>query len=303
MGQPAAAEPGRCLVIAVAVYSLILTGSFAAGEKDLGDDIKEGLYDDFIRYDANTSTYHIVQPFTWSTSPFDSNDYITLKSYERFNGSDFEIDLGGIDQWIGLLDVGDSVSSFAEAPIIHNVRTVHGSTGEAGAFILRPRSKFAKVYECSNEEGEIGPASFAGGICGEHCGSDGEVLLTKCYTTGEITSTSAGGICGNECGKGGVVNIVSSCSLGDIHGSSAGGVCGAFCGTAGGVVTMLESYSRGEIGDGHDIQNGGGICGGGCGTGGFCFDSWMLHNWNHKRVRGRRHLWGTLWKPRESKHT
>ena len=107
----------------------------------------------------------------------------------------------------GLFDISSSVTTFADAPFIKNLKVkFSGSSTMAyrGGGIVQNEVAFIRVDNCSFLEGTIGNG---GGICGGYCGSKGEVIITNCSSAG-ITSYNGGGICSEHAGSGDKLNGV-----------------------------------------------------------------------------------------------
>ena len=89
-----------------------------------------------LAYYSNSSSYEVTCPFDW---PVDYEHLcITLLKNERFEGNGYEIDIYGFENWHGLFRIAPTdeggPSSLAEAPLIHDVHMVGGTTSEVGGF-------------------------------------------------------------------------------------------------------------------------------------------------------------------------
>ena len=105
---------------------------------------------------------------------------------------------------------------------------------------------------------------LSGGLCGNSAAwNGGEVRIFQSFTKGAIRGRESGGIIGGGAGFRGTVQILQSFAIGNISGRHSGGLLGTRAGRKHGKVTVLDSYSRGNI-----MGNGyvGGICGGLCGS-------------------------------------
>lgn len=82
----------------------------------LRESIVAGDYSDFIVYSQSgdsDGSFHLLRSFAWQQDAGLSNqDYIVLKVNEIFDGHDYEIDLNGIEDWGGLLNVFETIETF-----------------------------------------------------------------------------------------------------------------------------------------------------------------------------------------------
>ena len=248
-----------------------------------------------LTYDDQDKTFSLTCDFDWTDNCV-AADYILLKANEVFNGNGHSVHITGISNWEGLFRIAssnESPSSLDDAPVIYDVHVIVGETSSQGGFIIEAEQKHFIVRNCSSSgviNGVGGPSlRSGGGICGyrctgdiliTHCWSSGEirgpdsggtagrqlgfhdgdrtVTISHCYSTGDIAGGKSGGICGLGAGwsHGGVVyGIIEQCySLGKIQGSHGGGITGGSTASINGHVSIVNCYSRGDI-------SGGGICG------------------------------------------
>eukprot|EP01138_Halocafeteria_seosinensis_P006759 gb/GECG01006912.1/.p1 GENE.gb/GECG01006912.1/~~gb/GECG01006912.1/.p1 ORF type:complete len:567 (+),score=46.11 gb/GECG01006912.1/:1-1701(+) len=224
---------------------------------DLRDSIIAGNETCF-NYDPAKGLFNQTCPtLEWKNSGYGPEDFITLAPYEVFDGgSGHVIDLQGVRHFAGLIRVNtSSVQSFEQAPFIHNVHMQNGLAAEAGGFIVQKFQKFFVIDSCSS----TGIIMWkGGGICGEGCGEEGQIIISNSYTTGDIAGDSSGGITGEAVGySSGLVNITDCYSTGSIGGWGAGGILGHSAAKASGQVFVTRSFSSGHITN----QGGGGIAG------------------------------------------
>lgn len=153
-----------------------------------------------------------------------------------------------------------------------NISTSSG--GIAGSNFANDQTSIVtdcSILECYST-GKIGVSSIslgesAGGIIGSYAGSnnnEGSLLISKCYSTGDIdTNGKAGGVSGNN-----VRNIIveSSYSRGIINKSNSGGIIGLCDGNP--TVVVSNCYSTGTI-----VSEAGGIFGSTVGTANNCYTS------------------------------
>ena len=193
-------------------------------------------------------TFSLMCNFQWNTF-FDDDSFIRLRENEVFNGNDHEIHLTGAEFWDGLFEI-DSTVEWEDAPVIHHLHLRGGQTSEIGGFFVQVAQANFIVDSCSSS-GTI----KGGGICGNGC--SGTILLTNCWSTGDIGGQSSGGIVGSLFGSNsGQVNITNCWSEGDISGLNCGGISGSDTGTRG-FATISKCYAKGRI---NGLQSGG-ICG------------------------------------------
>ena len=245
-----------------------------------------------LHYDQDSSTFNMNCSFTWTGG---TSKCLVLQKNETFEGNGHSIHLDGVTNWEGLFQIAtdeQSPSSLDDAPVIHDVHMIGGETSTKGGFIIQSKQKHFIVKNCSSS-GVIQGLSFVsgGGICGQqcsgdilitHCWSTGEirtraggiagrelgidgdtdntVTISHCYCTGDIVGENSGGICGFRVGHNnkGMVIIKQCYSLGEIRGSGSGGITGATTARDGGHVSIINCYSRGDI---TGPNNAGGICG------------------------------------------
>ena len=215
-----------------------------------------------LHYDHDSSTFSMNCSFVWSD---DTSKCIVLHKHENFEGNGHSIDLNGVINWEGLFRIATSAGSrpslLDDAPVIHDVHTIGGETSSQGGFIIQAEQKHFVVRNCSSSGVIKGAAAGGGGgICGQQC--SGEILITHCWSTGEI-GYSAGGIAGRELGIDGdndsTVAISHCYSTGDLVGQNSGGICGRSTGYNNkGIIIIKQCYSLGKIGG----LSGGGITGG-----------------------------------------
>lgn len=120
------------------------------------------------------------------------------------------------------------------------------------------------IRGCSSSGRITGPS--AGGICGWIAGyANGTVYVEKSHSTGEIAGKYSGGIIGGMRANGmrGGYLLISQCfSSGNVTGDGAGGLTGSHTAMRDGVVEILNSYTTGYV----QSQQGGGICGSAVGS-------------------------------------
>ena len=211
-----------------------------------------------LDYDADISTFSMTCSFAWTSTGIGTSKCIVLQKNEKFEGNGHSIDLNGINNWEGLFRIAtsneNSPSSLDDAPMIHDARMIGGETSGKGGFIIQAEQKHCVVKNCSSSGvirgSAIAPGFGGGGICGHGC--SGDILITHCWSTGEIRYT-AGGIAGKELGIDGntdnTVTISHCYSTGDLVGLHSGGICGHRGGHNNkGILTIQQCYSLGEIG-------------------------------------------------------
>lgn len=214
---------------------------------------------DFVTYNQSTLTFEISFSFSW---PDNDTCFILLKD-EKFEGNGHSINLTAFTNWEGLIGITPTgqdggPSSLEDAPLIRNIHTIGGETSVAGGFIIRANQMHFIVNSCSSSGIIKGEAAWygGGGICGQKC--SGDILISHCWSTGEIKGPNGGGITGLFLGeKHGRVNITHCHSTGDIVGLSAGGITGRNPGSEYGQISITHSYSTGTI----TGSQSGGICG------------------------------------------
>ena len=216
-----------------------------------------------LKYNSTVDTFEVTCPFSWTSI----EDCLVLRKHERFEGNGQAINLTGISNFEGLFQIADKdsegPSSLENAPVINDVHVIGGETSPKGGFIIQAFQKHFIVKSCSSSgviQGQICPPCLGGGgICGQEC--SGDILITHCWSTGEIRGIFAGGIAGQLLGIDGDENnqvTISHCySNGGISGLCSGGICGCKAGNKG-IVTIEQCYSVGEISG----QWSGGITGG-----------------------------------------
>jgi hypothetical protein len=225
---------------------------------DISTAIKAGTYSAYITWNSGTSTYRVVQDFTWSTSSLPQSDpYIALGPNEIFDGAGYAINLTGfIGPWAGLFSTGGT--SITNASIIRNLGILNGTTSidvtsYGNGFLVKIRQRFFKVQNCYST-GAIN--SFGGGIVGGGSGENGECIITNCYSTGQIGGQNSGGITGNRAGSlSGKCYITNCYSTGQMSGFQTGGITGFTTALGGGECIITNCYSTGQISGG----NSGGI--------------------------------------------
>ena len=214
---------------------------------------------DCLEYDADQSVFELRCPFAWT----DNTKCIVLNKNERLEGNGYFIDLNGVSNWEGLVRTAPSdnrgPSSLEDAPVINNVHTMGGESSHRGGFIIQSGQKHFIVKNCSSsgviQGHRCSPCLGGGGICGMLC--SGDILITRCWSSGEIRGYTAGGIAGRHFGsKGddesnaGTATISHCYSTGDIVGAGSSGICGNTAGwgnTA--TITIKQCYSLGKICD------------------------------------------------------
>ena len=250
-----------------------------------------------LDYDPDSSTFRMTCSFAWGTE--DTTKCIVLHKNEVFEGNGHSINLTEVSNyWEGLFQIAtneNGPSSLADAPVIHDVHMIGGETSGKGGFIIQAEQKHFIVKHCSSsgviQGQDSSPHYGGGGICGQKC--SGDILITRCWSTGEMRARaggiagrelgvdssmhntvtishcySTGGILGNLCGgicgfqagynSRGMVIIKQCYSLGEIGGLRSGGITGADPGRENGHVSIINCYSRGDI---TGSTNAGGICG------------------------------------------
>ena len=221
-----------------------------------------------LDYDDQYSIFNMTCSFTWTNT---TKCLILLKN-ETFEGNGHVIDLTGVSEWEGLFQIAGTddggPSSLEDAPVIHHVHMIGGKTSSTGGFIVQSFQSNFVVKNCSSSGVIAGNTTShgSGGICGHRC--SGDILITHCSSSGEIQD-AAGGIAGREFGyRGGENNVViiSHCySTGDILGKYSGGICGHGTGRQNNNMLIIKQcYSEGEI---RGISSGG-IIGGNAGWNG-----------------------------------
>ena len=216
-----------------------------------------------LQYNSVQSTFEMTCSFSWQ----ENNDCIVLRKNERFQGNGHRIDLTGILEWEGLVRIAElsngGPSSLDDAPVIDDVHMVGGVTSPTGGFVIQAFQKHFIVKHCSSSgviQGSFSYFGGGGGICGCQC--SGNILITHCWSSGEILGDDAGGIAGRELGfrgdKDTTVTISHSYSTGVITGLRSGGICGFGSGhDSDGMIIIKQCYSLGEI----DGSKSGGIAG------------------------------------------
>ena len=217
-----------------------------------------------LDYHPESSTFSMTCSFSWT---YNITKCIVLQKNERFEGNGHSISLTGVANWEGLFRIAtndNSPSSLNDAPVIHDIHMIGGETSNQGGFIIQAEQKHFIVKNSSSSgviQGGCHPCKGGGGICGLGC--SGDILITHCWSSGEIRGFSAGGIAGRVLGLDGGENntvTISHCySTGNIVREYSGGICGMGAGyNHKGKVIIEQCYSLGEIGGPHS----GGIMGG-----------------------------------------
>ena len=208
-----------------------------------------------VDYDAAHSVFNMTCSFAWTNS----TKCISLLRDERFEGNGHAVNITGVANWEGLFQIASSgeeaPSSLQDAPYVHDVHMIGGETSATGGFFIRPSQKHFIVDHCSSTgviRGLTDSPTFlgGGGICGQQC--SGSILITQCWSSGEVKGYSAGGITGRELGLGGnqadKVTVSHCHSTGKITGQNSGGICGLGAGrNSSGVTVIKKCYSIGEI--------------------------------------------------------
>ena len=225
-----------------------------------------------LDYDPESSTFSMTCSFSWT---YNITKCIVLQKNERFEGNGHSINLTGVTNWEGLFRIATNESSrpssLRDAPLIHDVHMIGGETSPQGGFVIQSEQQHFIVNSCSSTGVIQGINDYpmyigGGGICGHGC--SGDILITHCWSTGEMHGRSTGGIAGREIGLNGdtdnTVTISHCYSTGDLVGEYSGGICGFRVGHNNkGMVIIKQCYSLGEIG-GHGS---GGITGADAGHG------------------------------------
>ena len=236
---------------------------------DIGPDLRSGKHMknyECLEFHTSSSTFLMSCSVKWSKTENDT--CIILKKNENFDGKGHEIDLEGLNDWDGLIQIADPAdggpTSLGEAPIVRNLHMKGGQTSVRGGFVIYPEQNNFIVDSCSSSgtiEGMTEPPWDAGGgICGHGC--SGAILITDCWSSGTIQGKDAGGIVGGQVGTNGGHVVIQRChSTGDIAGRWSGGIAGWAAGEENGNVSITHSYSTGNL-----VGNQtGGICGWGAG--------------------------------------
>lgn len=220
--------------------------------------VKSGTYSAYITWNAGTSTYNVQQNFVWSAMGAAAGSFIQLLVGETVEGNGYEINLGATTGWIGMFSVsatGMTKSDTSNYPIVRNLGILGGETGTSGGFIMRNSVKFFKIENCYSTGYIIGNAS--GGIAGGNSGIiSGSIIITNCYSTGQIgnsvTGVESGGIVGASVSRDVGDSLITNCfSTGLIAGNSSGGIAGASAGNgieAGvGTCRIIGCFSTGDM--------------------------------------------------------
>lgn len=223
---------------------------------NLANDIKNGMYNNFITWDNLNKRYTVIKNFLWSelglsnTTPYK----IILLSGEIFDGNGKTIDLTGITKWLGL--VGSSATDNINIPIICNLGILNGilDINEAG-FIAGDNCNFIKIHNCYTT-GNI-TRNSCGGIIGSYAGAYGYCEITNCYTTGNFigntilnTCNSSGGIAGSRAGSNNGRCIIRNCyTTGNLTERSidCGGIVGSTASVNNGYCEINNCYTTGNI--------------------------------------------------------
>lgn len=96
--------------------------------------------------------------------------------------------------------------------------------------------------------------SSAGGICGYGFG----IIISNCYSTGDVSASASGSSAGGICGSGSDITIINCYNTSDILASSAGGICGSGSG-----ITINNCYNTGDVSASSYVSYAGGIYGSG----------------------------------------
>ena len=217
-----------------------------------------------LGYDDDNSIFNMNCSFSWN----DPDECIILFAKETFEGNGHSVNLTGISNWDGLFQIADSSnegggpSSLKDAPVIHDVHMIGGSTSYGGGFIIQAEQNHFIVKHCSSS-GVI-HNWLSGGICGDKC--SGDIFITNCWSSGIIRqySQGGGGIVGGAIGSNNnednTVTISHCYSTGPI-GSGGGGICGYDAGRNNqGKIIIRQCYSLGDVGWGrgggdHRVRN------------------------------------------------
>ena len=202
-----------------------------------------------LEYDDDHSLFNMKCSFSWN----EPTECIILRANETFEGNGHTVNLVSISDWHGLFQIADSSneggpSSLEDAPVIHDVHIIGGETSAEGGFIIQSQQKHFIVNHCSSS-GVL--QSGGGGICGLGC--SGDILITHCWSSGEIVGVRAGGIAGSSLGSNNnednTVTISHCYSTGNIVATHTGGICGYAAGynSDGGSIIIKQCYSLGEI--------------------------------------------------------
>ena len=133
----------------------------------------------------------------WERQEYGPTTHISLRADEILDGGGGIIDLGGVENFEGLVTIHSDVSSFSEAPLIRNIHVKNGTTADSRGFIIQhgPIGAFGSQYfvvdSCSST-GDI-VYKLGGGICGSNCGVQGKIYIKNSYSTGRILGKKAGG--------------------------------------------------------------------------------------------------------------
>ena len=206
-----------------------------------------------LDYDPEHSVFEMTCSFSWTNN----TKCITLLKIQKFEGNGHAINLTGVYNWEGLFRIAGSSdggpSSLEDAPFIHDVHMIGGETSASGGFIVQGFQKHFMVRNCSSSGdmlGQSAPNYGGGGICGHGC--SGDILITHCWSSGEIGDVRTGGIAGGQFGFAGNednIATISHCySTGDISGLLSGGISGELTGAStSGIVKIEQCYSVGAM--------------------------------------------------------
>jgi len=209
--------------------------------------IKTELHPDTFNLQRIGNTYYLSENLIW---PEDSNVFITLRDNEIFDGQGYTISVGnqdGTGKHFGIFrTIG---TNFSSAPIIKNL-TIKSNVTENGGGFIRGYNVTEGIYP---EYFIIENCKFygnltlnSGGFVGSYAGHNGKFRISGCYSEFEMDNTffdGAGGIAGLFCAKNGEGLIEKSISKGDVYGGGIVGVYNAYSG----YLRITNCYVLGDV--------------------------------------------------------
>lgn len=174
--------------------------------------------------------------------------------YIIFDGNNYKIIINELDNYVGLINNGNSNlgSGYNNITLQNiNINSSGGSTLADGAGWIG-QSYFGNgsqcfINKCINNGDIIG--NHSGGIFGSNTGcNSGKIIAENCYSTGNILGESSGGIFGGVAGSNNGNTKAENCfSTGDILGELSGGIFGGHAGCNYGFANAEKCYSIGDI--------------------------------------------------------
>lgn len=205
---------------------------------------KVDLNPDTFNIQKINNTYYLNSNLIW---PEDTNNFITLRDNEIFDGQGFTISVGnsnGDGEHFGIFKVIGT--DFSSAPIIKNLTVKSKVKTRGGGFVrgydLVTYPRYFIVENCKFK-GYLFPSS--GGIVGTYAGFQGQFRISNCYAEYEMNQgvDGAGGIAGDFCARNGIGLIEKCIGSGDIYGGGIVALYNAYDG----YLRITNCYTTGDI--------------------------------------------------------